>query len=1165
MNSRMRVITILISLVLTPLSILASNLFVIPNGTTENTVQVFTSNPVSNAGTYESGPGLVEEIAATPDGSRYFTAARTSMDALVQTGASFTVLARSDEWNDSATDLTVTPDGKYALVTAGILRIFDAVTGAEVATAPVGANPVSVAVSIDSKYALVLSSISQRLYRVDLTTFTVTGNLEITGQSTAVAAGPNGRFYVGATNKVVVVDGETMEEIVPRIQVNGTPEKLYFTPDGTFGIAANRLEGNAVGTTLWAFDLASNAVHSSIGPLGDNVRRIRFDPRLAVVSNDRAFAASPVSNVIYDIQLPDLDNLAVLSPGGTPSPTNVSGIVMTGEMPQARYLFYANGQSLYRVDLNNDALSGSPQSALYVPTALRMAGPSSTAVPTSTILYNNNQVIAAEDGQFRPLVVRALDVAGLPVYNATVEISSVAGVTITNAMSRTNKDGLAMFEVDPGDVVGPIPVDVTIGDSLLATFDLAVGSSGGGGGALGGISIVSGQGQLIGDPNSYLIDRALLVVGLTDTDGQPVNGANINWAVSSGSGYLIGASFGSALTTQTDQNGQTSVLFSGPIVVPALSMEQSVITASWGDNSVDFYVTTVPTKSLDNYPLGTPSTVILKPTFDNRVLTGRIGETLEGAFVLSVFAESGPQSGDPIPNVALNVSTGKDPANGPSVQCLGPGGAALTGPDGIATCDLQIGGQVGMADLRVQVGGNFVRLPGYSIVTLPGVPATVEIASGDLQSGDAGEALSSPLVAVVRDGAGNSLSNVNVTWTVLQAGQVVLSNIQSTSDQNGRVQANATLGTTPGTYDVRVTAGAASATFKLTVNVAISGLARVSGNDQIAIVGQAFAQPLVVKLSDEDGAGVAGQQINFTVTSGSAVLASAASTTNAQGNAQMQVTAGNSPGPVTISAAYSGFAAVNFNLTVRLPGPIIDATSFINGASGAAGLVPGSVSVATGPGIAPNVQNCAVAQTFGALPTELAGVTVEFGSGVFAPIFHVCNVGGVQSVAFQTPFELAAPGQVSVTIRVQGGASTADNVPVVPIQPGIFEATGQGGLPYAVVLRPNGSTVSPQNPAQRGETLALFATGLGPVTPPSGTNFLGVPGQNVVANLIIGINNQGVRVLTAEYAINSIGLYIVRFEVPQDAPSGSALPLALAVRTSDGGLLFGNGSSLAVQ
>jgi uncharacterized protein (TIGR03437 family) len=258
---------------------------------------------------------------------------------------------------------------------------------------------------------------------------------------------------------------------------------------------------------------------------------------------------------------------------------------------------------------------------------------------------------------------------------------------------------------------------------------------------------------------------------------------------------------------------------------------------------------------------------------------------------------------------------------------------------------------------------------------------------------------------------------------------------------------------------------------------------------------------------------------------------------------------------------------VTFNLTARLPGPSLSLNSFVNAASGQPGLVPGSIVKIVAPGIAPGVtNNCVIPDArVGALPLTLAGVSIEFQSGsasYFAPIFYVCNLNGEESVAAQVSFELPV-GSAAVTVRAGGGSSTIAGVPVLPFQPGIFETVGSNGLRHGVLMRPNGTFVSQENPARRGEIIYLFATGLGAVTPATATNAAG-QGQSVNAQVIVGVNNAGVRVLRAEYAVNMIGVYVVAFELPADTTPGANRPLALAV-VQDGQLVFGNGSSIPIQ
>jgi uncharacterized protein (TIGR03437 family) len=154
---------------------------------------------------------------------------------------------------------------------------------------------------------------------------------------------------------------------------------------------------------------------------------------------------------------------------------------------------------------------------------------------------------------------------------------------------------------------------------------------------------------------------------------------------------------------------------------------------------------------------------------------------------------------------------------------------------------------------------------------------------------------------------------------------------------------------------------------------------------------------------------------------------------------------------------------------------------------------------------------------------------------------------------------------VTVTVRVAGEATVINNVPVLPHQPGIFETTDANGLRYAVLLHEDGSYVTPQSPARPGEILRLFATGLGQTSPATGTNRAGVPLQSVLATLVVGVNNEGVRVVSAEYMVGAVGIYVIAFQVPAPTAGGPNQPLALAVVGPDGNLIFGNASNFAIQ
>jgi uncharacterized protein (TIGR03437 family) len=205
--------------------------------------------------------------------------------------------------------------------------------------------------------------------------------------------------------------------------------------------------------------------------------------------------------------------------------------------------------------------------------------------------------------------------------------------------------------------------------------------------------------------------------------------------------------------------------------------------------------------------------------------------------------------------------------------------------------------------------------------------------------------------------------------------------------------------------------------------------------------------------------------------------------------------------------------------------------------------------------------------SFGPWGTTLAGDTVTVGN-VAAPISSVGTVNGAEQVSFQIPCEVAVGSSVPVTIGVSGGSATA-NITLTAAGPGIFETVMSDKVLRAVALRPDGSYVSLQNPARRGETIRVLTTGLGPTTPTVSTGALPVPGSDalVAGQVIVGVNNAGARVITARLSPNLIGVYEVAFQVPTDAATGNDVVLSVAVNApnDNGQTRFSNGSKLPIQ
>jgi uncharacterized protein (TIGR03437 family) len=113
------------------------------------------------------------------------------------------------------------------------------------------------------------------------------------------------------------------------------------------------------------------------------------------------------------------------------------------------------------------------------------------------------------------------------------------------------------------------------------------------------------------------------------------------------------------------------------------------------------------------------------------------------------------------------------------------------------------------------------------------------------------------------------------------------------------------------------------------------------------------------------------------------------------------------------------------------------------------------------------------------------------------------------------------------------------------------------GTKRAVLRRPDGSKVSLENPALPGERLQAFVTGLGrPVTASGiaiGTNQTGIAGDDASPPNPVSVNIAGsdLQPVSAIYATDMIGVYVITFDVPADAPAGTDISFSVSTVLPD--------------
>jgi len=214
-------------------------------------------------------------------------------------------------------------------------------------------------------------------------------------------------------------------------------------------------------------------------------------------------------------------------------------------------------------------------------------------------------------------------------------------------------------------------------------------------------------------------------------------------------------------------------------------------------------------------------------------------------------------------------------------------------------------------------------------------------------------------------------------------------------------------------------------------------------------------------------------------------------------------------------------------------GPQFSASGVVNGASFVSGLTPGSAATVFVSGVR-EVAGSAAAQSL-PLPTVLDDVMVLV-NGVAAPLYAVVNSNGQEQVNFQAPFDLSGTARVSV--RRGGLESPVVEVPVLIYQPGVF---AQGGARSAILVRNSDNTlVTAGRPAEAGEYLYFYATGLGPVDNPPATGAAAgaQPLSRVREVPRVTIGGVPAEVLFAGYAPGFAGVYQVNIRPGAGTPSG---------------------------
>jgi len=198
-------------------------------------------------------------------------------------------------------------------------------------------------------------------------------------------------------------------------------------------------------------------------------------------------------------------------------------------------------------------------------------------------------------------------------------------------------------------------------------------------------------------------------------------------------------------------------------------------------------------------------------------------------------------------------------------------------------------------------------------------PAEIRAAVGDEQAGSVGTELSDPLVVLVVDDEENPVPGVQVAFT-LGAGAEggTLTPDTAVTDAAGEASSRWILGGAEGRQEVdaEVVGMALSAQFSADAQrTSTLTLELASGDGQSAEVGTELPEPLVVRLVDDEGEGVAGRPVAWVVGAGGGSASPETSVTDEAGFAGSRWTLGPAAGEQLLNAVISGVGVVSFTAT----------------------------------------------------------------------------------------------------------------------------------------------------------------------------------------------------------------------------------------------------------
>lgn len=187
-----------------------------------------------------------------------------------------------------------------------------------------------------------------------------------------------------------------------------------------------------------------------------------------------------------------------------------------------------------------------------------------------------------------------------------------------------------------------------------------------------------------------------------------------------------------------------------------------------------------------------------------------------------------------------------------------------------------------------------------------------------------------------------------------------------------------------------------------------------------------------------------------------------------------------------------------------------------------------------------NLSPINLAASAGPLPTSLGESCLQV-NGLNIPVLFVSPT----QINAQLP---AVEGSTTLRLATPSGISDNFNLTVLPAAPAVFRVNvGSEGWP-AIIRASNGLVTTPSNPVRRGDTLTIYATGLGRTSPEVGSGEPAPrdPLAGVVTPLVITLGGVPLEVTFAGLTPGEVGVYQINVNVNHQVPLGLSIPLAIS-------------------